>query len=426
MAAVSPTIIVGSRVAEKIDYRERKRKTTVSQETYRRWSEALVNVGGRRYAVATKPGVFADGRVDTATVMLAEQVDVSKDDVVVHMNCGNGLAGTVIAASGIAGRVILSDRNVLSVEAARRTLAANGLSAVEVFLGQGSHLMPDDLVADIVAIRIPQEKFALLQLLSDAFRLLRPGGRCYFAGATNEGVKSAAKHAGQIFGNANVLAYDAGHRVVVSEKTSNEVFNPDATDSPCLRPDEFRELRVTLRGEALVLYSRPGVFSWDHLDEATEILTDVMDIPAGASVVDLGCGSGPLGITASKLSKGGHVVMVDADIEAVRSAEKSAAAAGIGNYQVLPSDVAGAVIDERFDVVVTNPPFHVGKQSELSVPLQFIDDAWQVLVPGGRIFLVANRTLPYETPLKRRFGNITTLHDGRQFKVLSAKKSQGI
>jgi 16S rRNA (guanine1207-N2)-methyltransferase len=94
----------------------------------------------------------------------------------------------------------------------------------------------------------------------------------------------------------------------------------------------------------------------------------------------------------------------------------------VKNFRALPSDVAEAVIDERFDLVVTNPPFHVGKQTELSVPMQFIEDAWEVLAPGGQLFLVANRTLPYETPIRRRFGNALMVHDGRRFKVLTANK----
>ena len=111
--------------------------------------------------------------------------------------------------------------------------------------------------------------------------------------------------------------------------------------------------------------------------------------------------------------------MVDADAEAVRSARRTAECAGVEST-VLPSDVASAVLGQRFDVVVTNPPFHVGKATDLSVPLQFIEDAWTVLAPAGRLFLVANRTLPYEREVLQRFGNLATEHDGRRFKVLSA------
>jgi 16S RNA G1207 methylase RsmC len=93
-------------------------------------------------------------------------------------------------------------------------------------------------------------------------------------------------------------------------------------ESPFLDKDTFHEIDVDLRGESFRIYSRPGVFSWDHLDEATQILAEHMMVLPGASVLDLGCGSGPLGVLASRLSGGGPLVMVDADVEAVRSATK--------------------------------------------------------------------------------------------------------
>ena len=96
--------------------------------------------------------------------------------------------------------------------------------------------------------------------------------------------------------------------------------------------------------------------------------------------------------------------------------------AGITNATVLLSDVAGAVLTETFDVVVANPPFHIGKQTDLDVPRQFIIDAFTVLEPGGHLLLVANRTLPYEAMMSEQFGAYRSLYDGRRFKVLSAIK----
>lgn len=76
-------------------------------------------------------------------------------------------------------------------------------------------------------------------------------------------------------------------------------------------------------------------------------------------------------------------------------------------------------------MVVTNPPFHVGKATDLDVPIQFIHDAWKVLAPGGRLNLVANRTLPYEGAIRFLFKNVSMAHDGRRFKVLTAVKAAG-
>ncbi|HYW05560.1 MAG TPA: methyltransferase, partial [Longimicrobium sp.] len=76
----------------------------------------------------------------------------------------------------------------------------------------------------------------------------------------------------------------------------------------------------------------------------------------------------------------------------------------------------------RFDVVVSNPPFHVGKATDLDVPAQFIRDAARVLKPGGRLFMVANRTLPYEAWVEACFGSYRILVDGREFKVIAATR----
>ena len=146
---------------------------------------------------------------------------------------------------------------------------------------------------------------------------------------------------------------------------------------------------------AFTLFTRPGVFSWDHLDEARRVL-------AGAMESARRLGARPrlrMRRARRALRRGsrrtGSVTMVDADVEAVRSATRSAADAPESRTIArCTSDVALAVRDERFDVVVTNPPFHVGKATDLSVPLQFIHEAWECCARGGRLFLVANRTLP--------------------------------
>ncbi len=360
---------------------------------------------------------------DPASRLLAESAQVAAGDVVIHMNCGNGRFGVATAEAGVAGRVVMSDRNVVAVDALRATPHA------EVVLGHGAIGLPADIHAggaDVIAIRIPREKVALLQLLWDAFHLLRIDGRCYIAGPTNEGIKSAATLMEQLFGNAAVVNRANSGRAVVARRRTDTPADVSSFGTPYLSPDTFHTADVTLRNRTFALYSRPGVFSWDHLDEATSVLAGVMRIDPGESVLDLGCGAGALGIAAAMLSQTGRVVMADADVEAVRSATRGAQAAGLTNAETMVSDVGTALIasGSRFDVVVMNPPFHAGKATDLALPLRFIDDAWQVLNDGGRMYLVANRTLPYETAIRQRFGNFSTTHDGPRFKVVSATRTR--
>ncbi len=398
---------------------------------YHAWQSGALTLRGQRVRYATKPGTFAHGAPDPAAMLLAEYAPVRPGDVVMQLNCGNGIFGVAALLAGRADRVLMADRNALSFEAASRTLSLNGIPALggsadghsgSVWLAHGTHQMPRDTVADLVAIRIPHEKLALLQLLVDAFRMLRVDGRCVIAGGTNEGAKSAAKLLAMVFGNAQVLSSEGGYRVVSAAKQRDNLPVLAELQHPLLGADTFHQVHTTLRELPTTLYSRPGVFSWEHVDEATALLANTMRVDSGASVLDLGCGCGALGVVAARLSGSGAVTMLDADIEAVRSAQHTAAAAGIHTARALASDVARAVLEEQFDVVVTNPPFHVGKTTALNVPVQFIRDAHHVLRPGGELFVVANRTLPYEADLASLFGAVRTVHDGPRFKVLSAMK----
>lgn len=389
---------------------------------YRLWQRDQATVAGRVYAVATKPGLFSHGRSDPATVMLAEAVSSSRDQVVVSMPCGHGLVGTVAAASG-ARQVWMSDRHFIASQAARRTLDANGCAAT-VVLGHGVADATPDLTADTVAIRVVPEKAVMLQLLHDAARILRPGGRCLLAGGNQEGAKSAALLLQRMFGPIKVLAQHSSHRLVVAHRPEELPSLPPELHTPYVDPQCFREIEVTLAGMPLTLFTRPGVFSWEHLDEATEVLAGQLDISIGTRVLDIGCGAGALGAVAARKSRTGMVRVLDVDAEAVRCAARTLDAAGAANAEAIVSDVASAVLTQRFDLVVANPPFHVGKQVDLSVPHQFIADAFEVLEPGGRLMLVANRTLPYEAMIAEHFGRVMSVYDGRRFKVLTATRGR--
>jgi 16S rRNA (guanine1207-N2)-methyltransferase len=264
---------------------------------------------------------------------------------------------------------------------------------------------------------------AFHQLVYDAMRRLRVGGVCLVYGGNNEGIKTAARTIESLFGHVRVQAHSGGHRLLAATRTDAlDLKLGESLAAPYQDVNAFRETAVALRGTALVMCSRPGVFSWEHLDEASAVLAEVMDIPRGAQVLDLGCGAGVLGAVAGLLSDGGAVTLVDADSEAVRCATRTLQSTAIASWRVCASDVTSAVRGESFDVVLCNPPFHTGKATDLALPRRFITEAHAVLCAGGRLQLVANRTLPYEAELERVFGNRRVVHDGARFKVLEATR----
>lgn len=390
---------------------------------YHRWRTRPETVQGQTLEIASKPGILSSRALDPAASLLAQHLETGPSDHVCNLYCGNGLVGALAARRATLGRVWMSDRHLLAVEAARRTLAANDIPNAEVFFGTDVEGLPES-AADVVVARLPQGKLPMLQLLRDAFRRLRRGGRFYLAGGNDEGIKTAFRHMEALFGGISLLGYGSGHRVAVAVRNDAAQDLPEELGLPLLDPAHFHRFPVTTRGGDYDVFSRPGVFSWDRLDRGTEALIELLAPSPGERVLEIGCGYGLIGMVVARLAPGARVLMVDADAEAVRSSLQSVDANALaGTCEVRASDVCSAVAERDFDLVVTNPPFHVGKATDLEVPAQFIRDAARVLQPGGRLLLVANRTLPYERWISTCFGEYRTAYDGREFKVLAAHKA---
>lgn len=69
-----------------------------------------------------------------------------------------------------------------------------------------------------------------------------------------------------------------------------------------------------------------------------------------------------------------------------------------------------------------NPPFHTGRAAEPAIGQGMIRAAAAALKPGGRLFLVANRQLPYERMLSAAFKSVVELASDKTFKILSARR----
>ena len=176
-------------------------------------------------------------------------------------------------------------------------------------------------------------------------------------------------------------------------------------------------------GQSYAVCSRPGVFSWDRLDRGTQMLLEALEVAPGETVLDLGCGYGIVGLVAAE--KAGTVYLVDADAEAVESARRTVALHGRSNCRVVAGDGVAAVDSVSFDVVATNPPFHQGKATDLDLVQRWIRDIANVLRPGGRLYLVANRFLRYEDTLRAALTSVEAVCSDSRFKVLRAERSQG-
>lgn len=156
-------------------------------------------------------------------------------------------------------------------------------------------------------------------------------------------------------------------------------------------PEQLRPMRVLLRGREVTVHGAAGVFSGDRLDLGTRVLLDaVEDPPAAGTLVDVGCGWGPITLAMALASPGATVIGVDVNARALDLTRRNAADLGLANVRTARADDAFAHLPATgVDEIWSNPPVRIGKAA-----LHELLRAWLgVLAPSGRAHLVVQRNL---------------------------------
>jgi 16S rRNA (guanine1207-N2)-methyltransferase len=140
-----------------------------------------------------------------------------------------------------------------------------------------------------------------------------------------------------------------------------------------------------------------GMFSADHIDPGSALLAAHLPKNLRGSVADLGAGWGYLSKVVADHCPGVKAIhLFEADARALGCARKNL---GDGPFEFHWQDVTAGV-PGKYEVIVSNPPFHTGQASDLLLGKSFLRAAAAALRTGGRLLLVANRQLPYEPELE--------------------------
>lgn len=162
----------------------------------------------------------------------------------------------------------------------------------------------------------------------------------------------------------------------------------------------------------------PGVFGHGKLDRGTALLLEHVPAPAHGKLLDLGCGSGVIGLTMKARCRTLDVTLSDVDAMALRSAELNATRLAM-ETSIVPSNALND-IEGRFDYIFSNPPFHQGKRTDYDFAARLFKDAKQHLNRNGQLWIVANRHLAYEEWAAEAFKNAEVMVQADGFKLICA------
>lgn len=145
----------------------------------------------------------------------------------------------------------------------------------------------------------------------------------------------------------------------------------------------------------------PGLFSADGPDPGSALLAAALPAGLSGEGADLGAGWGYL--SACLLARAPGITtlhLIESDARALDCARRNLDDARACFHW---ADATQPLPGMQLDFVITNPPFHAGRAGRPELGAAFIRAAAAMLKPGGRLWLVANRHLPYEAALAANF-----------------------
>ncbi|UYC11630.1 methyltransferase [Xanthomonas sp. CFBP 8445] len=270
----------------------------------------------------------------------------------------------------------------------------------------------------LVLVLPPRQREEARALLARAVALAAPGGVVVACQANNEGARSGEDDLQQLAGLGGKLTK---HHCRVYWTAPLQGGHDAALQQRWAKLDAVRPI---LDGR---FRSRPGVFAWDRIDPASALLAEHLPADLRGRAADLGAGYGYL--SAELLARCPQLTALDlfeADARALALARANLAQAPAGVTLGFHWHDVTTGLPGQYDVIVSNPPFHApGRMERPDIGRRFIAVAAQALAPGGRLFLVANRHLPYEAVLDASFGETEVLATRDGFKLIHAVRSRG-
>lgn len=272
------------------------------------------------------------------------------------------------------------------------------------------HSLPNEELFDTAIIYYPKAKALAAYLINLAGQHLKPGGQLVVVGENKGGIRSLVKQAPTYF-DKPFKQDNARHCLLYISELINQAPKVRLTDW-------VSQYQLhTPQGEVTVC-NLVGVFSEKRLDEGTKLLLSNLPNMKGR-VLDFGCGAGVITAALLKAQPKLQVECVDINAMALASCELTLEANNF-TATTYPSDGL-AQTQDKFDGIISNPPFHDGLKSTPEIAKKFVSDSVKKLRKGGVWHIVANRHLAYSDTIETHFGQVDVIAENNKYKIYSNK-----
>jgi 16S rRNA (guanine1207-N2)-methyltransferase len=247
--------------------------------------------------------------------------------------------------------------------------------------------------ARVVLAKAPKSLDALRELAEVVAADADPAVTLYVGGRLKHMTRAMNDVLGDCFTDVSATLARQKSRVLVAR-------GPRPVSPSFPRCREHADLGVTLCAHG-------AAFAGAKVDRGTRALLAALPqaAPGATSAVDLGCGTGVLAVALATARPELTMLATDQSAAAVASTQATLAANGLtGRVAVRRDDAAASVPDGSVDLVVCNPPFHLGVAVHTGAAERLFAAAGRVLRPGGELWCVYNSHLPHRDALRRLVG----------------------
>ena len=179
-----------------------------------------------------------------------------------------------------------------------------------------------------------------------------------------------------------------------------------------------------LKGNTLSFTSDNGVFSKNTVDFGSELLVESYDIPEQfqkASLLDIGCGYGTMGLAYGKAYPELSIEMIDVNERALVLAQENAKKNGIHNVDIHESNLYDSVKKSQYEIIISNPPIRAGK----IVVHTILEKAYDYLAENGQLVIVIQTKQGAPSAQKKMeevFGNCERIQWDKGYWILVSTK----